>query len=238
MNAAMLTIKLLTAVILAVLLGNGSVVLFNRLPQAWFADWDKVIPPKLVEADEQGRQRIPSTPWKYAFTGLLGICGVYLSITAGLQYEIAVLIAITIILEMAIADELYRIVPDQLQLALAACSVGFINYNDNWWEPLAGAGIGLAFSLAVYGLGAILFHSGSIGGADMKFYICIGFVTGRMGVAIIFVLTTLLFAVYSLVKIAAGRSSLKSSEAMLPSACAASIIYLVFLYNITGELIL
>ena len=100
--SAALIIRIIVAVVLAVIFGNGSVVLFNRVPARWFEDYDeedikagrldaerKVLPPKLLEADSMGRQRLPSTPWKYAFTGYFAICGIYMAIRgSGLAFEI------------------------------------------------------------------------------------------------------------------------------------------------------
>ena len=88
--------RIVIAIILAVIFGSGSVVAFNHIQPKWFEDYDendpareipgtprKVLPPALVEADNAGRQRLPSTPWKYAFTGYFGICGVYLAVRGG-----------------------------------------------------------------------------------------------------------------------------------------------------------
>lgn len=240
-------IKILIAIAAAVLFGNASVVMFNHMPEKWFEDWDdsadsenpvRRLPPELVAADNSCKQRIPSTPWKYLFVGMFGICGIYLSISSSVRYEIAVLVVLFIALEMAIADWLYKIVPDQLQILLAVSSLGLIGYYDSWWEPLAGAGIGLAISLSIYGLGMLLFKAGSIGGADMKFYTCMGLVVGRSGIVIIFVLTTIVFAIEAAVRIATKRGSIKDSNAMLPSAFVASFIYLVFLCNIIDTILL
>ena len=78
---------------------------------------------------------------------------------------------------------------------------------------------------------------GSIGGADIKFFTCMGLICGRTGIVIIFILTTLMFAVYSAVKIAAGRGSIKDRNPMLPSACAAVTVYFLFLFS-AGELLI
>ena len=79
-------IRIVIAIILAVVFGNGSVVAFNHIQPKWFEDYDendpareitgtprRILPPRLVEADNAGRQRLPSTPWKYAFTGYFAI---------------------------------------------------------------------------------------------------------------------------------------------------------------------
>lgn len=258
-----LILRIITAIIAAVFFGNGSVVAFNRMDRSWFLDFadedpdkdresneagggsdksgmdrNKVLPPKLLEAEAAGRQRLPSSPWKYAFVAYFAICGLYLAIRGGgLTFEISVLCTLFIMLEIAIADQLYQTVPDQLMIALAVCAIAFIEYHEKWYEPLLGALLGLGVSLVVFLIGLVLFKSGSIGGADIKFFACIGLVTGRTGVAIIFVLTTLLFALYSLIKIASGRGTIKDNNAMLPSAAVAVTIYFLFLFNV-GDMLM
>lgn len=248
--SAALIIRIITAAVLAILFGNGSVVAFNRIKPRWFEDYDedqsgtvpgeprRVIPPKLLEADNAGRQRLPSSPWKYAFTGYFAITGLYLAVRGGsLSYEISVLCVLFIVLEMAIADQMYRVVPDEFSIMLAISAAAFVEYHDKWWEPAAGAALGLGISLAILLIGMLLFKSGSIGGADIKFFTCMGLVTGRTGIVIIYILTTLFFAVYSAVLIAAKRGSIKDRNPMLPSACAAVTVYFLFLWN-TGDLLL
>ena len=160
------------------------------------------------------------------------MCGLYLAVRGGsIAYEISVLCVLFIVLEMAVADQLYQIVPDQLSWALIAVAVSFISYYDKWWEQPAGALLGLAISLIILGLGMLLFKTGSIGGADIKFFTCMGLITGMRGVVIIFILTTILFALWSVIKIACGRGSIKDKNAMLPAGLAAVTIYFLFLWN-------
>ena len=240
--SAALIARIVTAAVLAILFGNGSVVAFNRIKPQWFEDWDetapkeaprKVLPIKLVEADADGRQRLPSSPWKYAFMGYFALTGLYLAIRgSGLFFEISVLCVLFIVLEMAISDQLYRVVPDQFCIMLAIAATAFVEYHEKWWEPAAGAALGLGISVAVLLLGMLLFKTGSIGGADIKFFTCMGLITGRTGIVIIYVLTTLLFAVHSAVLIATHKSTIKDRNPMLPSACAATTIYFLFLWSI------
>lgn len=238
-----LIIRIAIAIVFAVVMGNGSVVAFNRMPAEWFADYpedatpdageeEKVLPPKLLEADAMGRQRLPSTPWKYAFVGYFAICGIYLAIRGGsIAYELSVLCVLYIVLEMAIADQLYQIVPDQLSWALIAVAISFTSYYEKWWEQPAGALLGLGISLFILILGHLLFKTGSIGGADIKFFGCMGLITGMRGIVIIFILTTILFAIWSLIKIAGGRGSIRDRNAMIPAGLAAVTIYFLFLWN-------
>ena len=249
--SAALIIRIVTAAVLAVLFGNGSVVAFNRIKPRWFEDYDedqagtepgeprRVLPPKLLEADNAGRQRLPSSPWKYAFTGYFAITGLYLAIRGGsLSFEIAVLCVLFIVLEMAISDQMYRVVPDEFSIMLAIAAAAFVEYHDKWWEPAAGAALGLGISLAVLLLGMLLFRTGSIGGADIKFFTCMGLITGRTGIAVIYLLTTLFFAVYSAAVIATGRGSIRDRNPMLPSACAAVTVYFLFFWNAADLLLL
>ncbi|MBQ6388982.1 MAG: prepilin peptidase [Mogibacterium sp.] len=246
-----IVIRIVIAIALAVLLGNGSVVAFNNIRPKWFEDYDendpgkavtgeprKVIPPELIRADNEGRQRLPSTPWKYAFVGYFGIVGIYLAVRGGsIAFEISVMCVLFVILEMAISDQLYKVVPDQFSICLALMSPAFMGYHDVWWEPFAGAGLGLAISLGILGLGMLLFRTGSLGGADIKFYTCMGLIAGRMGIVVIYILTTLLFAAQSVVKIATGRGTIRDSFAMMPAACAAVTVYFLFLWNLADLII-
>ncbi|MBR0469077.1 MAG: prepilin peptidase [Mogibacterium sp.] len=249
-NAALIA-RIITAAVLAIFFGNGSVVAFNRIKPQWFEDWDedsvahgssaeprRILPVKLVEADADGRQRLPSSPWKYAFTGYFALTGLYLAIRgSGLMFEISVLCVLFIVLEMAVADQLYRIVPDQFCIMLAISAAAFVDYHEKWWEPAAGAGLGLGISLAVLLLGMLLFRTGSIGGADIKFFTCMGLIAGRTGIVMIYILTTLLFALYSVFIIATRRGTVKDRNPMMPAACAAVTIYFLFLWN-AGDLLL
>ena len=238
-------IKIAIAIVFAIVMGNGSVVCFNRMPAKWFEDYDestplgedppKVMPKALIEADNEGRQRIASSPWKYAFVGYFAISGLYLALRGGsIAYEIAVLCVMFVTLEMAIADQLYQVVPDQFMWVLAAIAIGFMDYFDKWWKQPLGALIGLGICIAIMILGKLIFKSDSMGGADIKFFGSMGLVAGPTGIVIIFILTTLIFALYSFIKIAMGKGSIKDKNPMLPSAAAAMTIYYLFLWNASG----
>ena len=231
--SAALIARIVTAAVLAILFGNGSVVAFNRIKPQWFEDWDetapkdaprKILPIKLAEADADG---------KYAFTGYFALTGLYLAVRgSGLLFEISVLCVLFIVLEMAISDQLYRVVPDEFSIMLAIAATAFVEYHEKWWEPAAGAALGFGISAAVLLLGMLLFKTGSIGGADIKFFTCMGLITGRTGIVLIYILTTLLFAVHSAVLIATKKSTIKDRNPMLPAACAAVTVYFLFLWNI------
>lgn len=231
-------IKLAAAALLTVLLGNGSVVMFNRMPAKWFEDEGKLPEELRIRdfSDEGRRQRLPSTPWKYIFVALFGMCGVYLALRESLQYEISVMIVIFFVLEAAICDAKYMIVPDQLNILLAVSALGFIGFYDEWWEQLAGAAVGFSLILAVYGLGRLIYRKETIGGADLKFFTAIGLIGGREGAIVVFVLTELLIAVHALLLLVRNRDALKEHRPVLPYAAAAVIIYFLFLNDLLSVL--
>ena len=230
-----LTIGIVIAIILAVVFGNGSVVWFNHMPANWFAEeteeQTRALPAKLLEADNAGQQRLASSPFKYIFTSLFVVVGVYLALTSSIKFEIAAMFAIAVTLEMAICDQRYKIVPHQLQLLLALTSIGFLGYNDEWWEPMAGGLVGLALGLAELGIGLAIFKKAAIGGADILFFTCVGLIAGRRGVIAIFIMTTLLFAAESVFMLATRRTTRQDGLALMPAASLALTIYLLFLYN-------
>jgi leader peptidase (prepilin peptidase)/N-methyltransferase len=229
----MMAVKIAAAVVMAVIFGNGAVVWFNRMPVRWFSDPETgELPKALADMGDGSRQRIASTPWKYIFTAFLGAVGIFLALRESAGFEIAAVIVIFIVLEMAVSDSLYMIVPDQLCILLAVSAVGFITFYDRWWEQLAGAGIGLGLGIAVYALGRLIYKTETIGGADIKFYAASGLIFGMRGVVCIFVLTTIILAVWSAAAVISHRKGPKDRTAMMPCALAAVTVYLVFLWNL------
>jgi len=229
-------IRIAVALVMAIVFGNGAVVMFNRLPVDWFKDYkegnleERVLPDKLLKSIEEGRQRIPSTPWKIVFTGFFGIAGVYLAVTDVLTFQIAAILVLAIVLEMAISDALYHIVPDQFSILLAISSVGFITFHENWWEPAAGAGIAALLMLATWGLGKLIYKKETIGGADIKFFLAIGCVTGRSGAVAIFLLTAVFNGIWACQKRFVQKQKTKMLP-MLPPAWLACAVYMLFLWN-------
>ena len=226
-----LIIKIGVAVVLAIIIGNGEVVMFNHLPVRWFEN-EGELPDRLLAQIESGRQRLPSTPWKACFVAMFGLMGTFLAIREGLQFELAAMVVLAIVLQMAICDQEYMIVPDQLSILLAIASLGFINFHEEWWEMLAGAGVGLLLALASWGLGRLIYKKDGIGGADLKFYTCMGLVVGRSGILVIFVLTTICQVIQIVYLALARRIELKEAKPMLPCAFVATAVYLLFLWNV------
>lgn len=220
----LLFVKILIAIIMAIVLGNGSVVWFNHMPVRWFDD------DGLPEDIEQ-RQRIKSTPWKYIFISYFLATGIFLAIRESLQFEIGALIALFIITEMAISDIKYRIIPDQLNLLLAISSIGFVSIHERWYDTIIGAVVGFLLAIITYGLGRLLYKREVIGGADIKFYTAIGLALGYVGVIIIFMMTSLTMGVYDFYLNFTKQTEKSAEIPMLPFALFSVTIYMLFIWN-------
>lgn len=225
-----LIIKTALAVALAILFGNGVVVMFNRIPVRWFEE-DGTIPEELMDAGDGARQRLTSTPWKYVFTGLFLVVGIFIAVNNSIQFETASLCVLAIVLMMAICDARYMIVPDQFQLLLAVSAIGYVGFYEAWWEQIAGAGIGLALNLAIYTLGRLIYRKDTIGGADIKFFACIGLIAGRAGVVWIFVVTVFCQGMHAVYLVLTRQAKPGEARAMLPYAFVGVLVYFVFICN-------
>ncbi len=217
------------AVGLGVLLGNSAVWFFNRIPAKWLTDYGQEPSEELLHPTQQ---RVKSTPWKYVFTGFFICCGIYL----GLQdaaYAVPALAAMWLLLEMAIADLKYLIVPDQLILLLGVTSLGMITKHaggpmDAVWGALIGFGVLAAMAL----LAKLIYRKPAIGGADVKLFGALGLVTGVDGILFIFVVSTFLSAGHFIGLMIRKKAKLSDERAMVPYIAVAAGFYLVFFHEI------
>ena len=224
-------IKAVFSVVAALLLGNGIVVWFNNMPVRWFQEEGESLPPALIIDTESERQRLASTPWKLVFTVFFGASGVFMAVRESTQFMIAGMMVIFIVSMMAICDAKYRVVPDQLNVLLAVSAVGFVSFNEKLLEPLYGALIGLSLGLATYGLGRIIYHKTVIGGADLKFYISVGLVTGVNGVLAIFIMISIFALIHIVYLSITKRFDADEHRPMLVYALPAVTIYVLVLWD-------
>lgn len=227
-------ISCIAGLISGTLLGNGAVYFFNKIPGKWFCDYGEEPDEELIHPTEQ---RVKSTPWKYVFSGLFIIISIWLILYKP-GYAVAALAACWLLLEMAIADVKYRIIPDQLVLLLLVTGLGFIPFHrggpiDGLWGALIGFGVMLLIGI----LGKLLYKKESLGGGDIKLFGALGLATGVDGIIIIFILTTLLSAAHTVYLLLRKKIKITDHRPMAPYIAVSSGIYLVLLhqigYNIT-----
>ncbi|MBR6225050.1 MAG: prepilin peptidase, partial [Firmicutes bacterium] len=182
------------AIVLGVILGSGAVYVFNRIPAAWLTDYGEEPSEELKDTSSQ---RVKSVPWKYVFTGLFIALGIYMGVR-DISIALPVVIALWLLLLMSIADIKYMIVPDQLIMLLVLTGLGFLPqkialyHRHAVYESLMGAAAGLILMLIIALFSRAIYKKWVLGGADIKIFAAIGFLTGLYGVLIIFVLSTVL----------------------------------------------
>ena len=217
-----------------VILGNGAVYFFNRMPGKWLCDYDEEPSQELLHPT---CQRVKSTPWKYVFTGFFVVIG----ITLGLQnplYAFPALIAIWLLLEMSIADIKYMIVPDQLIMLLVLTGLGFIRHHAfGVMDCLLGAAVGFGVLLIIALISKIFYKEPAVGGADIKLFAALGLALGTDGIIAVFVISTFLSAGHFIWLMVRKGAKLTDERPMVPYIAAAATIYLVILHEMSYNIV-
>ena len=217
-----------------VILGNGAVYFFNRMPGKWLCEYDEEPSQELLHPT---CQRVKSTPWKYVFTGFFVVIG----ITLGLQnplYAFPALIAIWLLLEMSIADIKYMIVPDQLIMLLVLTGLGFIRHHAfGVMDCLLGAAVGFGVLLIIALISKIFYKEPAVGGADIKLFAALGLALGTDGIIAVFVISTFLSAGHFIWMMVRKGAKLTDERPMVPYIAAAATIYLVILHEMSYNII-
>jgi len=226
-NLLLTVIKCLAAILTGIFAGNGAVYIFNHLPAQWLCDYGQKPADELTSPYTQ---RIKSYPWKYVFTMLFIVIGVKLVIDDW-QFAAAAVCSIWLLLEMAIADAKYRIVPDQLVLLLAVSALGYIPFHDSWKSCLHGALIGFGIMFLIAGLGKLMYKRDTLGGGDIKLFASLGLVLGGTGIVIVLILTTLISSAHICVLLAQKKITRKDIVPMVPYIFIAVTVYMVFLWE-------
>lgn len=232
----MVTLIICAAAIgIGVLLGNGAVYFFNKMPGKWLCDYGQEPSEELLHPT---CQRVKSTPWKYVFTGFFIAAG----ITMGLQnplYAIPALIAIWLLLEMSIADIKYMIVPDQLIMLLVITGLGFIPHHAfGVLDCIRGAAIGFGVLAVIAVVGRLIYKKPAVGGADIKLFAALGLALGTDGIISVFVISTFLSAGHFIWLMIKRGAKLSDERPMVPYISAAAIIYLVILHKMSYNIII
>ena len=217
-----------------VVLGNGAVYFFNRMPGKWLCEYDEEPSQELLHPT---CQRVKSTPWKYVFTGFFVVIGITLSLQNPL-YAFPALIAIWLLLEMSIADRKYMIVPDQLIMLLVLTGLGFIRHHAfGVMDCLLGAAVGFGVLLIIALISKIFYKEPAVGGADIKLFAALGLALGTDGIIAVFVISTFLSAGHFIWMMVKKGAKLTDERPMVPYIAAAATIYLVILHEMSYNIV-
>ena len=220
-------IKCLATVLVAILLGNGAVYFFNKMPAQWFVDYGEE---PSEELKDPYTQRIKSHPWKVCFTMFFVIIGIWM-VMDDERFAVAAACSMWILIELAIADAKYRIVPDQLLILLAVTSLGYIPYFSGWQWCVKGAVLGFGFVAMIALIGRLIYRKNTVGGGDIKLFGILGIIAGPYGILEIFVMSTAFSVCHFLVLLARKKIHAGDTQPMVPYITAAAIIYLAFLWG-------
>ena len=216
-------IGVIVAMILGIIGGNGAVYAFNHIPAQWLCDYGEV--PK---EDKLQRQRINSRPWKALFSVLMVAGGVKLAADDFL-FAMPVMAAMWLLIIISIADAKYMIIPDQAVIALAVCSVGFVNYHSNpldmLYGVLCGGGVMLLMARLISGKEAMGF-------GDVKLMAALGFITGLKGIITVIIGMSVISAMAFTVLIAMKKIKRTASKPLGPYISAAAVIYMLVIWQI------
>ena len=231
--AGIIGIKCLIAILIGVLEGNGAVYVFNKIPAEWLTNYDEKPSPELKDPYTQ---RLKSHPWKYVFTMLFVVLNIKLAIDDW-QFAIPATLVIWFLLELAVSDIKYRILPDQLILMLFVCGVGFLPYHSGIKDCLLGMLIGFSV-MAIFALiGKVAYKRDTLGGGDIKLFAALGFIAGPSGVVLIFIATTLISAGHLVYLLARKKIKTTDTIPMVPYIAISAAAYLVFFWNAAENIV-
>lgn len=226
-DTLIVVIKCLAAILAGVFAGNGAVYFFNKMPAQWFCEYGQRPTEDMLDPYTQ---RIKSYPWKYVFTMLFVVMGIKL-VMDDWQFAVSAFCALWLLLELAIADIKYRIVPDQLVILLAVCALGFIPYHGSWKECLFGGLAGFAIMGLTALLGKMAYKRDAVGGGDIKLFASLGLICGFSGVLVIFALTALLSGGHLVWLLVRKKIRKNDTVPMVPYIAASAAIYFIFLWG-------
>ena len=216
-----LIIRIVLSVGAGLLLGWGTPYVFNRIPAKWLCDYDE-------EPDkEMWGERIKKYPWSWVFAFLF-LGAVFCIWHMGPIYQIAGLPALWLLLLMALADQKYMIIPDQLVVTLAVTAIGFVPFQPDFLSPLYGALIGGGSLLIIGTIGRWISKKDVMGFGDVKLMAAIGLISGMKGTVIILVLTFLSAGVVMGFGLLSGRLKREEEQPLGPYIAAAAAAFILF----------
>lgn len=199
--------------------------LFNRIPAKWFCDYGEAPIPGMWAA------RIKEKPWTILFILLFMASSIKL-MEGGPAYQAATLLTLALLLMTSIADQKYRIIPDQFVVAIAVTALGHISDETTAYSLFLGALIGGGFFLVIGSLGRFLYKADVLGFGDVKLAASIGLVSGYEGIFWILGLTALSAGV-SLGFQTLNRHLNRKDEAPLgPYLAGSAAFYLLFQHQV------
>lgn len=225
-NLVVLAGKICFSIAAGILAGHAAVYVFNRIPARWLCDYGQ-------EPDEQlsdpYTQRVKGIPWKWTFSGFF-TAGLVRLVLFDWVFAAAALVFCWALLEIALADKKYGIIPDQFVILTAISALGFIPCHGSAADPLWGMLLGGGVMLFSALLGKLIFKKESLGLGDVKLFAAAGLALGFDGTLAVLVMSAVISSlVFSFLLI---RRKIKRADMVPlgPYICGSGIFYVVIMW--------
>ncbi len=210
---------------IGIVLGHSAVWAFNRMPAVWLCDYGQAPGEKEISKD---RQRIASHPYRAVFSAVFAVLGIRFCFMDPFT-AVPLLAVLWILLEIALADRKYTIIPDQLLIFLMVMTIGFIPTYASWKEPvyglLAGGGVMLCAAL----LGRLAAGRKAVGFGDVKLFAALGMICGFHGILVILAVSSVLNAVVYVVRVSRDKAQKGKPQPLAPSIfVTAALFFTIF----------
>ena len=219
-------IKIIAAIGAGIISGHAVVYVFNKIPPAWLCDYGEE---PSEELKDPYTQRVKGYPWKWIFSGFFAASLIRL-VLYDWQLSIAALFFCWALLEAAIADKKYSIIPDQFIILAAISALGFIPEHASMWQPLQGALLGGGVMLLSALAGKWITGQEALGMGDVKLFAAAGLCLGFRGTLTVLVLSAVSSAIIFSILLAMKKVKRTDKLPLGPYICGAAIFYIVIIY--------
>ncbi len=225
-NVVIILVKIFAAILAGILAGHAAVYIFNKIPAQWLCDYGEE---PSEELKDPYVQRIKRIPWKWAFSGFFAASAIRLAIFDW-KFALAGLVCSWALLEIAVADKKYSIIPDQFVILVGISAMGFIPYHETMLQPLWGVLLGGGVMLLSAVGGKLVFRKDSLGMGDVKLFAAIGLCLGFQGTLAALVLSTLSSAILFSILLLMKKAKRDDMLPLGPHICGAAIFYMVIIW--------
>jgi len=212
-----LTLALLTGLAA----GKSTIYVFNRIPAKWLCEYGE------KPSREMWGERVRRKPWEALLMMVFAAVCVYL-MAYGPRYFLAGVLSLWILLQIAMADKKYMIIPDQYVVALAVCGIGFLPFHPLFPDVLLGAILGGGSFFLVGLAGKLFFKKDTVGFGDVKLLFSVGILAGIRGMAIILIFTVFLSALVLGIGLLRHRFTKDAEQPLGPFIAFSTAMYILF----------
>lgn len=200
-------------------LGSFMVPVMNGIPAAWVCEYGE------LPEERHGSPRVKSGFVKRLLTvGFALLSGLLWSIREDWGYAAVSAVFLWLLIQAAVLDTKYLILPDQYTIGLWICGLGFLPFQESWRSPAEGA---LLCGGAMFLTGLLGSGQGAVGFGDVKLMAVLGFAFGLWGGAAVLCAASLLSGVSMGLLCLLGKAGGKDLLPFGPYAAAAAALWLL-----------